>query len=258
MTFIPLVIAWAFTLTFLIALILVLLDVAGIRRIQDESQRKWLFRSLFGSVILAVVGFGTWQFEAFRRPAEAAAGTNGQARADPPPASSAQRSPDPSLTPAAPAPSTGDDAPAADPQPAVDSAVAAWAAATLGPRPVVPAAFDTTYPACVAELRGRAYDAIDPADASECRTRLNEHHARYIVAFYQAKEGYDRALRNQEAALRRGGIQENERARYNFVVAENEDFNDPGGPTLRRIDETEARINHDRTACRTRRCTRAN
>ena len=54
MTFIPLVIAWAFTLTFVIALILVLLDVAGVRRIQDEGQRKWLFRSLFGSVILAV------------------------------------------------------------------------------------------------------------------------------------------------------------------------------------------------------------
>lgn len=258
MTFIPPVIAWAFTLTFLIALVLVLLDVAGIRRIQDATQRKWLFGSLFGSVILAVVGFGTWQFESFRQPPQPPPTQNqAEAGTDPPPAPK-QPQPDPTQNGIAEPERPADPPPASDPPPSADSEVAAWAVATLGPRPVVPVAFETSYPTCVAELRGRAYDAIDPADASECRTRLNEHHARYIVAFYQAKEGYDRALRNQEAALRRGGIQESEWARYNFVVAENEDFNDPGGPTLRRIDETEARINQDRTACRTRRCTRAN
>jgi hypothetical protein len=255
-TFIPLVIAWAFTLTFVIALILVLLDVAGIRRIQDEGQRKWLFRSLFGSVILAVVGFGTWQFEAFREPSQPAVPpSQAEAKADPAPTPTPAR-PEPAGNSIANATPAANPTPSPDPRSPTDPEVAAWATATLGARPVVPAAFDTAYPACVAELRARAFDAIDPADASECRARLSDHHVRYIVGFYRAKEAYDRALRSHEAALRRGGIQESERARYNFVVAENEDFNDPGGPTLSRIEASEARIQQDMAACRTRRCTR--
>ena len=252
MTFIPLVIAWAFTLTFVVALILVLLDVAGIRRIQDESQRKWLFRSLFGSVILAVVGFGTWQFEGFRQPPQA---PKAEAKADSAPTPT-PASPEPSGNSVANARAADAPSPSPDSRSPTDPEVAAWATATLGPRPVVPAEFDTAYPGCVAELRARAYADIDPADASECRARLSDHHVRYIVGFYRAKESYVRALRRQAAALRRGGIQESEMARYNFVVSENEDFNDPGGPTLSRIEASEARIQQDMAACRTRRCTR--
>ena len=247
-TIIPAVIAWAFTLTFLIALVLVLLDVAGVRRIRDVSQRKWLFRSLFASVILAVVGFGTWQFNAFKQtpePGPAEAKADVPARRPPPPPRVVEQ------------PEAVPDEAEAQPQPSAPSVapeVAAWALESLGERPGVPAAFDRSYPPCVAQLRGREYDDIDPADAADCRRLLSEHHVRYILNFYRLKEVYDRALRHQEIALRRGGVQPDETARYNFVVAENEDFNDPGGPTLQRLEEADARIRADMTACRTRRC----
>jgi len=253
LTIIPAVIAWAFTLTFLIALALILLDVAGVRRIADAGQRKWLFRSLLGSVIMAVTGFGAWQFEAFRRPAEPApqqviVAPKETPQSVPPPAPRTEEaiSPQPAQpqapTPASPARS--------------DAELATWAAVSLGERPGIPAAFESTYPACAAQLGGQTYAEIDPADASACRTQLNAHHYRYIVGFYRAKEAYDRALNSQDAALRRGGIQPDETTRYNFVLSENEDFNDPGGPTLRSIEQAEARVLQDRTACRTRRCSR--
>lgn len=246
MTLIPAVIAWAFTLTFIIALVLILLDVGGVRRIQDETQRKWLFRSLFASVILAVLGFGTWQFDALKGGDDPApvekniAKRKAPARPVPPPPSEETEPPPATEEP---------DGPSASPE------VLTWAQETLGERPGIPAAFDRNYPACVAELRGRSYEDVEPTAASECLNLLNQHHFRYIVPFYRLKESYDRALASQEAAIRRGGIREDERARYNFVVAENEDFNDPGGPTLRRIEEAEERIRQDKLLCRTRRCT---
>lgn len=251
MTIIPAVIAWAFTLTFVIALVLVLLDVAGIRQIRDRVQRKWLFRSLFGSVILAVVGFGSWQFEALKQavnPPNHEVATTKPA-VPPPPRPQPDQKQQPEQRPEPSTPNEADTRPAAPPE------VAAWAQEALGERPGIPAAFERGYPACVAELRRRSYDDIDPADASDCRRQLSEHHVRYVLGFYQRKEQYDRALRSQEIALRRGGVQPEETARYNFVVAENEDFNDPGGPTLQRIEEAEERVRRDMTLCRTRRCT---
>lgn len=252
MTIIPAVIAWSFTLTFVVALVLVLLDVAGIRRIRDRAQRKWLFRSLFGSVILAVVGFGSWQFDSLKQAVDPSGDEVAATNAVVPQPSRPRPRPDlkqPTQRPAPPTPNEADRQPAAPPE------VAAWARETLGERPVVPAAFERDYPACVAELRGRTYDEIDPADASDCRGQLSEHHVRYVLGFYQRKEQYDRALRSQEIALRRSGVRPEEAARYNFVLAENEDFNDPGGPTLQRIEEAEDRVRRDMTLCRTRRCT---
>jgi|GEM_PF-4129643 len=264
---IPVVVGWMFVVVFAATAVIVLLDMVSLITIREAGQRKWLFRTLIGSIIVAIAGLGTSvinDMKSDRQPADdpknVAAPANSQA---------AGEIDDPALNgsgtvekanPALPSSDNGsqpgqdDHDPAAPSSASVKPEVAAWALQNLGKRPAIPPAFERQYPSCVAELQRLSFDAIDPADASDCRNQLDNHHMKYILGFYTLKTAYDKALKKQESALRRGGIGEDERDFYNFVVSENEDFNDPGGPTLTRKDDAEARLRADTTLCRTRRC----
>lgn len=218
MTFIPAVIAWAFTLTFLIALVLVLLDVAGVRRIEDESQRRWLFRSLFASVILAVTGFGTWQFDILKqdaRPAAVAADIPPVAPPAPPhsaapspPARSDQSAPQPPAQPAEPGALT------------IPAEVRAWADRALGPRPVLAAVVGGHYPACAAQLRARPVADIALSDARACRQELNRFNDTRLVAYFNLKRPYDHKLEEQGELLGGNGLTSEEVPQFNYVRAE--------------------------------------
>jgi hypothetical protein len=250
----PAVVGWIFVAIFVAVAALVLLDLAGLRRLADEEQRKWLFRSLIAAVVLAVVGLGT----AYLKGLEA-----GSVTVQPGPSPAAVASTSPTLPPkVAPSPppsprATETAAPegntAAAGQCAADTIVAAWASVNLGERPRLPAEFDKEYPACVAKLRAAEAPASDE-EVSLCINALDQHHQRFILGFYRAKDVYDLALKKWERSLRRTGIEESERALYNYVVCENEDLNDPGGPTLEARDAAEQRIADDRKACRKNRC----
>jgi hypothetical protein len=248
----PAVVGWIFVAIFVFVAIIVLLDLAGIRRIADEEQRKWLFRSLIAAVVVAVTGLGTAHLKRLEPgPALAQTGASStpQASASPIPPPAATPSPSPRPT-ASTAPQDGA---IAQGQCAADPTVAAWASVNLGERPRLPAEFDREYPACVAKLRAAETPASDE-EVSTCVNALDQHHQRFILGFYRTKEAYDLALKKWERSLRRTGIDEGERALYNHVVCENEDLNDPGGPTLESRDIAEQRIAEDRKACRRNRC----
>lgn len=250
----PAVVGWIFVAIFVLVAIIVLLDLAGIRRIADEEQRKWLFRSLIAAVVVAVAGLGTAYLKRLESGPVLA-----QPSASPTPRASASPTPSPTATPSpAPSPSpTASTAPqegaAAQGQCAADATVAAWASTNLGERPRLSAAFDKEYPPCVAKLRAAGTPASDE-EVSMCINALDQHHQRFILGFYRTKEAYDVALKKWERSLRRTGIEEGERSLYNYVVCENEDLNDPGGPTLEARDAAEQRLAEDRKACRKNRC----
>lgn len=250
----PAVVGWIFVAIFVLVAIIVLLDLAGIRRIADEEQRKWLFRSLIAAVVMAVTGLGTAHLRKLEPGpvlAQPGASPTPQASASPAPPLAATPSPTPSPRPTASA--TPQESATAQGQCAADATVAAWASVNLGERPRLPAAFDTEYPACVAKLRAAGTPAGDD-EVSMCINALDQHHQRFILGFYRTKETFDVALKKWERSLRRTGIEESERPLYNYVVCENEDLNDPGGPTLEARDAAEQRLAEDRKACRKNRC----
>jgi hypothetical protein len=248
----PAAVGWIFVAIFVLVAIIVLLDLAGIRRIADEEQRKWLFRSLIAAVVVAVTGLGTAHFKRLETGpvlAQPAASPTPQASASPTPSPAAAPSPTPRPTASA----TPQDSAVAQGLCAADATVAAWASVNLGERPRLPAAFDKEYPPCVAKLRAAEMPASDD-EVSMCVNALDQHHQRFILGFYRTKEAHDLALKKWERSLRRSGIDESERSLYNYVVCENEDLNDPGGPTLEARDAAEQRIAEDRKACRKNRC----
>ena len=250
----PAVVGWIFVAIFVFVAIIVLLDLAGIRRIADEEQRKWLFRSLIAAVVVAVTGLGTAHLKRLE-PGPALAQTGAQTGASPTPQASTSPTPSPPATPS-PRPTASaaaQDSAIAQGQCTADATVAAWASANLGERPRLPAAFDKEYPPCVAKLRAAETPAGDD-EISMCVNALDQHHQRFILGFYRTKEAYDLALKKWERSLRRTGIDESERSLYNYVVCENEDLNDPGGPTLEARDAAEQRLAEDRKACRKGRC----
>jgi hypothetical protein len=250
-TIIPAVVAWAFTLTFIIALVLVLLDVAGMRRIRDRVQRKWLFRSLFGSVILAVVGFGSWQFEALKGGSGSSARPAGTTEAT-------ATAPTP-FAPAPPAPAQPDrPRPTPLPVPAADFAgqtipeeVRAWAEQALGARPVLSAVVEGHYPACAEQLRARPMADIARSDANACREELNRFNDTRLVAYYDLKRPYDRNLEDQGEALGEDGLTSEEVPQFNYVRAEIRRLN---GEEWDRLMEFQRRYQVDLTRCSRTRC----
>lgn len=257
----PVVVGWLFVFIFGVVAGLMLLDLAGLRRIADEEHRKWLFRSLIAAVVVAVAGLGTAYLKKLEANSPAvqptpsstpvSAPTSPIARASPTSLPPDPKGPAVSSPPAAPATQTRS---AAIPgQCPADAAVASWASANLGERPRIPPEFDSEYPACVTQLRGANASTNDDA-VSSCVNALAQHHQRFVLGFYRTKEAYDVALKKWERDLRRTGIEEGERDRYNYVVCENEDLNDPGGPTLEARDSAEQRLSQDGKACRRNRC----
>lgn len=128
--------------------------------------------------------------------------------------------------------------------------VSAWARENLGERPLFSAEFAQQYPPCVADLRRPGVTAT-AADVRACTRALDTHHASYIIAFYTIKRPYDEALDRTEAALRVGGVAEDELANYDYVRDEITRLN---GSELDKVSAAEARFAADRSACRTNQC----
>lgn len=251
---IPAVVGWIFVLIFAATASIVMLDLAGFRRIKDRTQRKWLFRGVIVSVVVAVGGLGTALFK-----------NMDPSRPAPPPSPAAPRmlaehnSAAPILTPAPRA----DEPEPARPEPTREPADEAsppsgelteWAREHLGERPVIPDAFTREYPDCAAKLQKRGFADIDPSEALDCRDALEAHHQRYIVAFYKAKQPYDVAIRREERLLLARGLTPEELVLFNFVARENEDLNGPDGATNVARELAEERISADKIRCRKHRC----
>lgn len=90
----PAVVGWIFVAIFVLVATIVLLDLAGIRRIADEEQRKWLFRSLIAAVVVAVAGLGTAYLKRLESGPVLA-----QPSVSPTPRASASPTPSPTATP---------------------------------------------------------------------------------------------------------------------------------------------------------------
>lgn len=254
MTIIDVVMA-IFVAIFAIAAAISLLDMVGLVTIRDPDQRKWLFRSLIGAVVLAVASFGARQFGPTPEPsASAALATPTSAPSSPvarPIAAPSSRPtplpPKPSGDPVKPPDNVAEAATCP-----TDAAVQAWADEWLGSRPLIPAEFDRDYPACVATLR--AATSIDDDAATACRAALEVHKGSFISPYFAAKIAYDARLKREERALRQGGVSGDELARYNYVLCENESYNFDGGKDLERLNAAESRINDDIRSCRSRAC----
>lgn len=254
------VVMWVFVAIFAVAASISLLDMIGIVTIRDADQRKWLFRSLIGAVVLAVASFGARQFGTRIPPVSGPSATTtptsvvSTAPTPSPGSTPVQRpvvspTPSPSSRPGpSPGPSVAPDAPAC----ASSEAVLAWAAEKLGPRPDIATGFEQDYPACVATLS--AADQVDDDAASSCRAALEVHKAKFISPFFAAKIDYDARLKREERALRQGGVSSDELPIYNHVLCENESYNFDGGKDLERLNAAEARINDDIRSCRSRGC----
>ncbi|MBX9730945.1 MAG: hypothetical protein K2X59_06430 [Sphingomonas sp.] len=258
MTFID-AIMWVFVAIFAIAALISLSDMIGVVTIRDADQRKWLFRSLIGAVVLAVGSFGARQLTnaaptVQTSPKVTATETskpvskpNARPATTPTPTPSSSPMLQPSDRLAIPAPPAS-----AAPSCAKSDADLNWATQQLGPRPTIADTFDREYPACVASLRAVA--AVDEDAAANCRAALEVHKSQYLSPFFVAKASYDDKLRREERAIRTGGISETELPFYNYVVCENESFNFDGGKDLERLNAAEARLNEDIKSCRSRGC----
>lgn len=254
MTIIDVVMA-IFVAIFTIAAAISLLDMIGLVTIRDADQRKWLFRSLIGAVVLAVASFGARQFGLTREQSTfAALATPTSAPASP--IARPIAAPGGRATPLPPTPGRN---PVQPPDVAAEAAtcptdatVQLWADERLGSRPLIPAAFDRDYPACVASLRAAV--SIDDDAATACRAALEVHKGNFISPYFAAKIEYDMRLKREERALRQGGVTDEELPRYNHVLCENESYNFDGGKDLERLTAAESRINDDIRSCRSRAC----
>jgi hypothetical protein len=255
---IPAVVGWIFILIFAATATIVLLDLAGMRKIKDRAQRKWLFRAVIASVVVAVGGLGTALFKNMdpnRPPAPA------PVVAAPTAVMSDAKVTDPAAKPPVPktddAPSTPDrprgaeGSPAESADEAVPAAVRDWAEAALGPRPLPEAAVRATYPTCVADLRERAEDDILQGDAAACRRELISFHSRQILSVYARKTPYERKLQGQEEALRLRHSEADSIPRYKYVESEMARLTGEGWD---RFVELDHRIALDQTSCLRRKC----
>jgi len=250
----PAVVGWLFVAIFAAVAIIVLLDLAGIRRIADDSQRKWLFRGLIISVVTAVSGLGIAHLKKQEQTPE----VNLVAGNSPTPSQTSSHAPvQQPARPVKPAPSgpTPQPGPADVAQCPADAAVLEWASANLGPRPMLQPGFDQDYPKCVAELAAR--DTGDTDNVEQCLAALEGYRSAVLQkGFYDVKVPYDAALLKWERELRRGQITEEERPRYNYVLCENDDLNGAEGKSLEARDAAEERLRLDRRACRSNHCLR--
>ena len=259
MTFID-AIMWIFVAIFAIAALISLSDTIGIVTIRDGDQRKWLFRSLIGAVVLAVGSFGArelpkyWSSEAAPRkstvvaaPSNPVSTPNTTPLTSPTPAPSAAPTPEPSGPPEIFRPIE-----VAAQNCAKSDADLNWATQQLGPRPTIADTFYREYPACVASLRAAA--AVDEDAASNCRAALEVHKQQYVSPFFATKLIYDDKIRRELRALPNGGISDTELPFFNYVVCENESFNYPDGKDLARSNGAETRVNDDIKSCLSRGC----
>ncbi len=153
-------IGWIFVVIFALLAVIVLLDIAGLRRIPDSGQRKWLFRAMIGSVVPAVIGLGTWYLDTLHR--------------DPPPDATPAPSPTSGDGPGKPVTTPTGAVVPDHPQPEkpVPAEVLAWAGEALGPRPTLAEIDAHPYPACVAELRALS----DPPLSDDAIARKRSAH----------------------------------------------------------------------------------
>jgi hypothetical protein len=239
-TDIRLAVMWLFVAIFAVTALIALLDLAQVIHIRDPARRKWLFGSVIGSVVLAVIGFGTGQFETPSTDTEPKSPRDVVVQI---PKTSKGTNKKASVTKS----KTVDVAPKPDDEASVVSAtVAAWVKANMPPRPTLPAEFERDYPPCAADLRADA-TATSP---TACRVALEAHKASFVSRFYALKIDYDKALIDQQRQLSRKGLDDEEREIYNFLQAENEDLNYPGGKTQDLVDEAETRLNNDIRFCK--------
>lgn len=249
-------IMWIFIVIFTVLAGICLLDIAGIHKISDPDQRKWLFRSLIGTVVVAVGSFGASQF-------------HGDKGGVPTPVVSASSSPDPvphespttlATAPIA-APSSGTPTPAPADTPDTPPALAElgacktspdvrdWASTNLGAPPVIDASFERDYPKCVATIAALRSDAAEGGAADDCVAELNQYHQRVILPYYERQKSYGEALRTQEAKLRKGVISAADLPTYNYILCQNRDLNYASGSGMKRVSAAEERIRQDMLAC---------
>jgi hypothetical protein len=239
-TDIRLAVMWLFVAIFAVTALIALLDLAQIIHIRDPARRKWLFGSVIVSVVLAVIGFGTGQFETPSTSNEPKPPSKVASQIREKPSGTGKKQP-------VAGPKTIDVAPNPDDQAkGVSARVAAWVEANMPPRPTLPAEFERDYPPCAAALRADAA----ATSATACRVALEAHKASFVSRFYALKFDYDKALIDQQRQLSRKGLDDEEREIYNFLQAENEDLNYPGGKTQDLVDEAETRLNNDIRFCK--------
>lgn len=244
--YVPETIIWISVLAFGACVIAGVLMIFGVLKPQDPAVRKWLFGGVITVVVGAVATFAVRQFDTTPAPPPVVRPD----RPDPRAGKSAGNDAQPSPSPPVEAPSEADPTREA---PAIPPELRKWASETLGARPVLQANAEQAYPPCVSRLRNSAA-AVDDGDALDCRRDLQKFHMDVIVSYYESKRPYDRRLEAEELALRKGGLDAGELAKYNYIIAEMDRLNGAESAEENAVHLLEERVLGDIRRCTKSQC----
>lgn len=244
---VPLIIIWVCLAAFIICLVGGLLILFERWTPKNAATRRWLVGTLLVSVVGAVGGFATRQFNGNANAATTTPPAEAHQVADP-----VRPPPVPPVHPNPPNPSQpGGTQPETGTEPAVPAAIVDWAESTLGPRPQMALALDAPYPACVSRLAGQPAGDVLEADASACYRELERFHTDQVLPVYARKAPYETNLERQEETLRPGHLEAGTLPRYTYVLSEMERLRGDGWDQFVALDR---RIADDKSNCWRRKC----
>lgn len=238
----PETVGWIFVAIFGVLAIITILNVINVVKIPDDEQRKWLFRSLIGSVVVAVAGFGSDYLKHFSTDPSPTATpalqptTTPSTTATPTAAQTYTSTPTP-----APAPTTTPTPAAAD----VPEALQEWAGSALGPRPTLSEIDAHPYPTCVQDLRSAKDGETEDGEVGACLSALNRYQTNILVGYYTIKRPYVANLITLERRFQSKADTDSQ-SRYAYILAEKARLNGSEWRTIRALED---RLLKDMDAC---------